>query len=351
MNYTAKKLQQLFLTDSASGYSEEALAIALKPLLVSGRKSLSTEQVPEIGEKFGFLKKPTSPKVICLFVTKGGVLKSTLALNLARVSALHNIRTCVVGLDMQGDVTNALGFSAEKEASGNFKEILQELGQVAGLNEVMTKDVDPLKLLVDTDIPNLKFIPETPELINLERSLNPKNRREYWLKEKVLAKLKSKFELIILDVSPNWNLLTTNAVVACDFLLSPLECKINNYRNFKVFHALVDELKQDYELNFIHRYIPTRYSESKRLSKEILNWYRINIPNCLTQAIAESNQGEEATAMNLSLAEFASGSKLAVEMNQMILKLFELLAPKQYSKKTALEFAHKGTEAQHGHLS
>jgi len=65
------------------------------------------EQLPKFGEKYGFLPKMHRPFVLTVFTSKGGVLKTTIALNIARMAALHNIRTLVIGLDLQCDITSA----------------------------------------------------------------------------------------------------------------------------------------------------------------------------------------------------------------------------------------------------
>jgi len=71
--------------------------------------------IPKLGARYGFMRPLKRPTVVTVFTTKGGVLKTTLAVNLARMAALHDIRTCVVGLDLQGDITNCLGFEADVE--------------------------------------------------------------------------------------------------------------------------------------------------------------------------------------------------------------------------------------------
>ena len=77
-------------------------------------------------------------------------------------------------------------------------------------------------------------------------SLGNIHRREFWIKEKIIDKLKKDFDLVIMDCSPNWNQLTTNALVGCDVLISPLECKINNFRNSNV----LSKAENDIFLNF-----------------------------------------------------------------------------------------------------
>jgi chromosome partitioning protein len=71
-------------------------------------RGFKVEELIEFGAKFGYFKRPARPLCISVFVTKGGVLKTSLTLNLARLAALHGLKVCVVGLDMQADITTAL---------------------------------------------------------------------------------------------------------------------------------------------------------------------------------------------------------------------------------------------------
>src|SRR5262249_52787146 len=146
-----------------------------------------------------------------------------------------------------------------------------------------------------TDLLTLQLVPETPELVILNQQIQLRNRREYWLRENVIEPLKQKFDLILLDCSPNWNHLTTNALVACDLLVSPLECKINNFRNLKFFRSYIADFQKDLGVSFNHVYVPTKFSMSRKLSRDILNWYLNSVENCCTASIREGVAGEEAS--------------------------------------------------------
>jgi chromosome partitioning protein len=238
------------------------------------------------------------------------------------MAALHGFRTCVIGLDMQCDITTALSGSAEPEEGSDFSTNLADQDSTQGLYDLFERQVPLDNLLLATDLPHLALIPETPELVVLEKALFQKSRRELWLKEAVIEPLSQKFDVIVFDCSPNWNLLTTNALVGCDWLLSPLECKINNYRNFKMFERFVKDFKREMRLDFEQLFLPTRLNSQRKLSREIYAWYLDNVQNVLPVALRESVVGEEAIASNLSTAEYAPGSPGAVEMNQILKEIW-----------------------------
>ncbi|EQC49212.1 CobQ/CobB/MinD/ParA nucleotide binding domain protein [Bacteriovorax sp. BSW11_IV] len=282
------------------------------------RKGWDVNEMPLIGEKLGYFKKFDRPLAISVFTTKGGVLKSTLALNIARTAALHGHKVCVVGLDIQGDVTTALGFENDLDNQQDLLEVIEKLNRTKGLSDFFNNQVRLSETIRPTDLSNLFLIPETPELVALNDSLSNINRREFWLKEKVIDALKEHFDLVVMDCSPNWNKLTTNALVACDILVSPLECKINNFRNFKVFRHFLKEFKDEMRLGFENIFIPTRYTKNRKLSLDILEWYRANVEGCTEHGVRENISGEEATALNLSLNEHVPGQEVAKEMRELL---------------------------------
>lgn len=325
--YPLKKVAQIFGDNNLKSTIEELEASGQVPLSKryrSGallRNGWSKGQLAEIGSKVGYFKKLPSPVALAVFTTKGGVLKSTLALNIARTAALHGHKTCVVGLDIQGDVTTALGFDFQFDRGRNLEEIIANLDQTKGLNDLFSGQVALENIVHNIDLPNLFLIPETPELVALNDSLNNINRREFWLKEKVIDPLKNYFDVIIMDCSPNWNKLTTNALVACDTLISPLECKINNFRNFKVFSHFLKEFKEDMNLNFENIFVPTKYAPSKKLSSDIFAWYQENVPGCTSVGIKEAVSAEEAMALNISILEHVGLKNIGKELVDLMTQI------------------------------
>lgn len=308
-------LEQRILGLEESGDIPESIKFRSGALF---KKGWNFSDLPQIGQHIGYFKKFKSPVSVCVFTTKGGVLKSTLALNLARTAALHNLRTCVVGLDIQGDITNALGYECDLEDDGDIDEIIRKLNNTKGLADFFNGAARIEDIIVQADLPNLFLIPETPELVAMNDSLSNINRREFWIKEKLIDHLKNHFDFIVMDCSPNWNKLTTNALVACDVLVSPLECKINNFRNFKVFKHFLSEFKADMRLNFDTIFVPTKYSPTKKLSMEIKKWYQEKVAGCVDHGIKESVMMEESTALYKSAMEHAGGNKLTDEMISLL---------------------------------
>lgn len=300
----------------------------------------SLKHPTNLAEHFGFLPRPSTPMAAFMFVTKGGVLKTSLTLNLARLAALHGIKTLVIGLDVQCDISRALGGFSETE-NLKLEEALASIDQVQGLFQFYQGEASLQDLITPTDLPHLHYICETPELATLEQALHLRPRREMWLKEAVIEPLKSQFDLILLDGAPSWSLLTTNALSACDALISPVECKINNFRNLNMFRAFIHDFKRDMRTDFPHIFIPTRLSPNRRLSRDIYERYLSELPACVRTPLKDSVQGEESSALKLSVCEHAPTSMAAQEMRSALHETFILLQAQTRNLNSTLKFSEK----------
>jgi chromosome partitioning protein len=149
--------------------------------------------------------------------------------------------------------------------------------------------------------------------------------REHWLNREVITPLKSKYDLIILDCSPNWNNLITNALIASDLIISPLECKIKHFRNFPYFKVHIQNFLKKTNSGAKHFYVATKYVQTKKLSKDIKNWYLKNIPNCFATSIRDSAKAEEACADLLSFPEHVPTDIISQEMREFVSEIWEQL--------------------------
>ncbi len=290
----------------------------------------------ELAKTYGFLKDIPFPFAAFLFVTKGGVLKSSLTLNLARIAAWHGIKTLVIGLDVQCDISRNLGSHFDSDDT-SLDEALASIDKVNGLYQYFNGSALLKDLILPTDLAHLSYIPETPELATLEQALHLRPRREFWFKEAVIQPLKKDFDLILIDGAPSWSLLTTNALSACDGLISPVECKINNYRNLSMFRAFIRDFKSDMQINFPQVFVPTRLTPQRRLSRDIYDRYSSELPFCVPTAIKDSVQGEESSALKISVCEHAPLSPAAEEMRQCLKDCFDLLG-----QQISSEESHQG---------
>lgn len=149
-------------------------------------------------------------QIFCVANQKGGVGKTTTAINLSASLATFGKRILLVDCDPQANATTGLGID---------KSTLDRT-----LYHGMIGDASAADLIVDSEIETLKVIPSRVELIGFEVEMMAEQGREAMLK-RLLADLNGQFDYIFLDCPPSLSLLTVNAMTAADFILIPLQCE------------------------------------------------------------------------------------------------------------------------------
>lgn len=328
MMYNYSKIEKIFNFEiTKNGFMKnEATGKIPLPQKENGIRYWDLSQLPEIGERFGYIKKANlkKPKVITVFSSKGGCFKSTLAYNIIRTYGLHNLKICCLGLDFQCDITNQLsnGYYSNVDEDSGLEQVEQK--SVMGLYDYYTNSNIELKNLIQkTEIPTIDYIPETPSLNMLSELVSARTKRENWLKDNVVSKLKKDYDIIVIDLGPSWNMLTSNAIVASDLIISPIECKIFHYQNIKNFIKYLEDFQKQMDLKQKTVYVPTRFSNNKKLSTEIRKYYLANIKNCTSTAIREANAYEEANSLYQTVMETSPKSLYAQEMRELMIELFD----------------------------
>jgi chromosome partitioning protein len=265
------------------------------------------KDLPAIGEKLGFLDKNKSKKVITVYTPKGGVLKTTFCLNLARILALHNMKTLVIGLDVQCSITNNL------LDDNNQIESLDEIQEYPGLFEIsqINSSMKVEDIILGTDLPTLHFIPESSNLNFLEQTIRDSAKREFFI-SKILQPIKDYYDVIIFDNSPNWNFLIQNSLAMATDIISPISCDIETYRSLTKNIEMIDNYKKLMELNWnSFTLIPTKLERTK-LSTQIEAQYRNTFTNIISNAsIRSASIGQESSMVKKSVIEHDSKSSLA----------------------------------------
>jgi chromosome partitioning protein len=156
-------------------------------------------------------KAQPGPKVLAVANQKGGVGKTTTAINLATSLALSGHRVLLVDVDPQGNLTSGVGRKGERAEAGTIYEALLTDAPAEGF-------------VLPTQVDNLSLIPADRNLTGAEIELVSVPAREHRLR-RVLDPLRAQFDLIFIDCPPSLGLLTLNALVAADAVLIPLHCE------------------------------------------------------------------------------------------------------------------------------
>ena len=149
-------------------------------------------------------------RIVAVANQKGGVGKTTTAINLATALAAAGHRVLVIDLDAQGNASTGLGIERKARALTSYELILGE----AELENAV----------VSTEIPGLFIIPASQDLAGAELELAARERREFLLSRAIRSRV-GDYDEVLVDCPPSLNLLTINALVAADSVLVPLQCE------------------------------------------------------------------------------------------------------------------------------
>ena len=214
-------------------------------------------------------------KIIAIANQKGGVGKTTTAVNLAAALGVLEKKVLLVDADPQANATSAIGFTVTPEQPGIYELILES--------------VEISKTIIKTKSPNVKLIPSHINLVGAEIELINKNKREFMLK-KGLEKIINNYDFIIIDCAPSLGLITLNALTASDAVIIPIQCE---YFALEGLGKLLNTIKSVQETHNkvldIEGLLLTMYDVRLRLSNQVVEEVKKHFGKMAFRTIIQRN--------------------------------------------------------------
>ncbi len=210
-----------------------------------------------------------TPRILAVSNQKGGVGKTTTAINLGTALAAIDEKVLVIDLDPQGNASTGLGVQADKRKISAYDVLIG--------NEKIENAIVP------TSVPNLSLISSTLDLLGLENDLSQYENRSFRLRDELLnlfsrygmLKPEQQFTYIIIDCPPSLNLLTVNALSAAQSVLIPLQCEFFALEGLSQIISTIEEVKASLNPGLsIHGVILTMFDKRNRIAREVVEEVR-----------------------------------------------------------------------------
>lgn len=241
-------------------------------------------------------------KIIGVANQKGGVGKTTTAVNLASALGVLEKRVLLIDADPQANASSGLGVEEINFSTYHLLEHSAEAG----------------KCILPTTSPNVNIIPSHIDLVAAEIELVDRDNREYMMRE-ALKSVRDDYDYIIIDCAPSLGLITINALTAADSVIIPIQCE---YFALEGLGKLLNTIKNVQKIHNpdldIEGLLLTMYDSRLRLSNQVVEEVNSHFPEMVFETIISRNvRLSEAPSFGESILSYDAESKGAIQYIQL----------------------------------
>jgi chromosome partitioning protein len=254
------------------------------------------------------------PRVLALANQKGGVGKTTTAINLATALAAVGERVLILDLDPQGNASTGLGISREHRAISTY--------------ELLVGEAAVAEAAVMTEVPYVAIVPSTMDLLGVELTIAAYSDRAFRLRDALRGLEDFTIEgrpvtYVLIDCPPSLNLLTINALVAADAVLVPLQCEFFALEGLSQLLQTIEQIRSTLNPRLsIQGVVMTMFDRRNNLSEQVLKDVRSEMGNLVYDTVIPRNvrlseapsYGKPALLYDLKCAGSQAYLRLATEV-------------------------------------
>ncbi len=249
-------------------------------------------------------------KVIAIANQKGGVGKTTTAINLAASIAALDKKVLLIDADPQGNATSGVGVKADQLQVSTY--------------DCLVDGTDPNEAIVATETPNLFIIGSNIDLVGAEVELVGKENREFQMKS-MLAKIKDKFDYIFIDCLPSLGLITVNALTGADSVIIPVQCEFFSLEGFGKLKDTINIVRSGLNPNLkIEGIVLTMYDKRLRMANMVVEEVKEIITDKVFNTIIHRNSKiGEAPSLGQPIIIYDATSKGAINFLNLAIEVLK----------------------------